>query len=123
MNDRISVNKNIGPFCNHSFRWKWFSFFRRGKMKDSLHLLITEVEVRKDELVHLLEKLIQYKTPAPPARNTEEAQNFVASFLKEKDFMIDKWDVYPGDPNVVGVLKGTRPDQYNSLIINGHMDV
>lgn len=92
-------------------------------MKDSLHLLITEVEVRKDELVHLLEKLIQYKTPAPPARNTEEAQNFVASFLKEKDFMIDKWDVYPGDPNVVGVLKGTRPDQYNSLIINGHMDV
>lgn len=85
--------------------------------------LIGEVEKRQDELVQLLHKLISYKTPAPPARNTEEAQQFIASFLKEKGFVIDKWDVYPGDPNVVGVLKGTYSSQFKSLIINGHVDV
>ena len=70
-----------------------------------------------------MKQLISYKTPAPPARNTEEAQCFVASFLTEKGFQIDKWDVYPGDPNVVGVLKGIDSEHYQSLIINGHMDV
>lgn len=85
--------------------------------------LIGEVDKRQDELVQLLHKLISYKTPAPPARNTEEAQQFIASFLKEKGFVIDKWDVYPGDPNVVGVLSGTYSSQFKSLIINGHVDV
>ncbi len=85
--------------------------------------LIGEVDKRQDELVQLLHKLISYKTPAPPARNTEEAQQFIASFLKEKGFVIDKWDVYPGDPNVVGVLNGTYSSQFKSLIINGHVDV
>lgn len=32
-------------------------------------------------------------------------------------------DVYPGDPNVVGLLKGTDSRRYKSLIINGHVDV
>lgn len=85
--------------------------------------LIGEVDKRQDELIQLLNKLIGYKTPAPPARNTEEAQQFIASFLKEKGFVIDKWDVYPGDPNVVGVLNGTYSSQFKSLIINGHVDV
>ncbi|OES45191.1 acetylornithine deacetylase [Domibacillus iocasae] len=85
-----------------------------------LHIQIDE---RKDELIDLLKTLISFKTPAPPARNTEEAQQYVAAFLCEKGFAIDKWDVYPGDPNVVGTLKGTDSDAYKSLIINGHMDV
>ncbi len=29
----------------------------------------------------------------------------------------------PGDPNVVGLLKGTDATDYHSLIINGHVDV
>jgi formylaminopyrimidine deformylase len=92
-------------------------------MEVQLKDLINEVEDRQEELIQLLERLIQYKTPAPPARNTEEAQQFVASFLEEKGFSVDKWDVYPGDPNVVGVLKGVNSDHYKSLIVNGHMDV
>jgi acetylornithine deacetylase len=31
--------------------------------------------------------------------------------------------VHPGDPNVVGVLKGRAPEGASSLIINGHVDV
>ncbi|PAD67869.1 acetylornithine deacetylase [Bacillus sp. 7586-K] len=98
-------------------------------MKGALHLshrisdLINEVDRRQDELISLLKKLIEFKTPAPPARNTKDAQHFVASFLREKGFSIDMWDVYPNDPNVVGVLKGVNEKQYKSLIINGHIDV
>ncbi|NOU96465.1 acetylornithine deacetylase [Paenibacillus sp. LMG 31456] len=92
-------------------------------MKEQLDLLIRQVDDRQDELIGLLERLIQFRTPAPPARNTEEAQQFIASFLQDKGFAIDKWDVYPGDPNVVGVLKGQAGDTYKSLIINGHVDV
>ncbi|WP_174727083.1 acetylornithine deacetylase [Mesobacillus harenae] len=92
-------------------------------MEDQLKDLINEIEKREGELVHLLETLIRFKTPAPPARNTEEGQQFIASFLKKKGFEVDMWDVYPGDPNVVGTLKGVQSSQYKSLIINGHMDV
>lgn len=92
-------------------------------MDDQYTRLINQVEERQGELIHLLEKLIEFKTPAPPARNTEEAQQFISSFLRERGFTIDKWDVYPGDPNVVGVLKGLRSNHYKSLIINGHIDV
>lgn len=92
-------------------------------MKEHLESLLKQVDERQNELILLLEKLIRYKTPAPPARNTEEAQQFVASFLEERGFTIDKWDIYPGDPNVVGVKKGVSSEQYKSLIINGHIDV
>lgn len=92
-------------------------------MEDQLKDLINEIEKREGELVHLLETLIRFKTPAPPARNTEEGQQFIASFLKKKGFEVDMWDVYLGDPNVVGTLKGVQSSQYKSLIINGHMDV
>ncbi|WP_428910227.1 acetylornithine deacetylase [Niallia sp. Krafla_26] len=92
-------------------------------MSIQLEKLLNQIDVRQDELVQLLKDLISFKTPAPPARNTDEAQEFIADFLKKKGFQVDKWDVYPGDPNVVGVLKGTNPNQYQSLIINGHMDV
>nr|WP_275900890.1 acetylornithine deacetylase [Paenibacillus periandrae] len=88
-----------------------------------MEALLQQVDQRQMELIDLVERLIRFQTPAPPARNTEEAQQFVAAFLQDKGFVIDKWDVYPGDPNVVGVLKGSESDTHKSLIINGHMDV
>ncbi len=100
-----------------------FIFMGGWKMENKLQYLINQVEGRQDELIQLLKHLIRFKTPAPPARNTEEAQQFIASFLEEKGFAIDKWDIYPGDPNVVGVLKGIHSNDYKSLIINGHIDV
>jgi acetylornithine deacetylase/succinyl-diaminopimelate desuccinylase family protein len=94
-------------------------------MKSSIDLseVLASVEQRKEELYTLLKTLIQFETPSPPARNAAEAQRFVASKLEKLGFSIDQWDVYPDDPNVVGVLKGSRPEDYNSLIINGHIDV
>lgn len=85
--------------------------------------LCGQVDARRDELVQLLGTLIAYKTPAPPARNTEGIQRYIASYLEDLGFSIDMWEVYPGDPNVVGVLKGALSLHYQSLIINGHIDV
>jgi acetylornithine deacetylase/succinyl-diaminopimelate desuccinylase family protein len=90
------------------------------KTIDQLH---TEIDERQDELIDLLKTLISFKTPAPPARNTKDAQLFMADFLKKQNFEIDMWEVYPNDPNVVGTLKGIDRKNYQSLIINGHMDV
>ncbi|MGD6966020.1 acetylornithine deacetylase [Rossellomorea vietnamensis] len=92
-------------------------------MENMVNRLILEAEERKEELIDLLKNLIRFETPSPPARNTREAQNFIASFLEESGFTIDQWDVYPGDPNVVGTKKGSAPASHKSLIINGHIDV
>ncbi|WP_079909433.1 acetylornithine deacetylase [Paenibacillus sp. 32352] len=92
-------------------------------MSQVLEALIRQVEERQKELVQLASQLIRYKTPAPPARNTEEAQQFIAQFLELHGFTVDQWEVYPGDPNVVGIKQGQASDQFKSLILNGHVDV
>ncbi|ENH95965.1 acetylornithine deacetylase [Gracilibacillus halophilus YIM-C55.5] len=92
-------------------------------MTKDLERLLEKIENRQDELVNLLETLIRHPTPAPPARNTAPAQQYIASMLQDCGCEVDQWDVYPNDPNVVGTLKGSDSQNYQSLIINGHMDV
>ncbi|WP_160719732.1 acetylornithine deacetylase [Bacillus sp. USDA818B3_A] len=82
-----------------------------------------EIEARKGELLELLTDLVAFPTVSPPARNTNDVQEFIKGYLEELGFTTDKWDVYPGDPNVVGILTGESPGKYNSLIVNGHVDV
>lgn len=93
------------------------------EMVEKMHDLLAEVDRRQSDLLALLEQLVSYKTPSPPARNTQEAQDFVANYLRELGFTVDQWEVFPHDPNVVGRLKGAQSEAYNSLIINGHIDV
>ncbi len=90
---------------------------------EKLQHVLQEVDTRKEELTDLVKTLIEFETPAPPARNTKDAQQYVAEFLMRLGFSVDMWDVYPNDPNVVGVLKGTTSEKNQSLIINGHIDV
>ncbi len=92
-------------------------------MSEEVQRVLAEVDAREGELVDLLCRLISFETPAPPARNTRSAQEFMRDTLIGLGFTTDMWDVYPNDPNVVGVLKGSDPARYKSLIINGHMDV
>ncbi len=110
---------------NHFSSRSGFLFGKRRRvcLAKSITQLVESVHDRKVELVSFVQKLIEFKTPAPPARNTKEAQLFIADFLKQKGFSIDMWDVYPNDPNVVGIKKGTQSSSYKSLIINGHIDV
>ena len=81
------------------------------------------VDDRKDELKHILSDLIGFPTVSPPARNTSDIQKYIADYLEKLDFDTERWDVFPNDPNLVGIKKGTDSDTYNSLIVNGHIDV
>lgn len=92
-------------------------------MPADLQQLLALVDERQQQLTDLLCTLISFATPAPPARNTTGVQTFIADYLRALGFSIDMWDVYPNDPNVVGVLKGTDPRRFKSLIVNGHVDV
>ncbi len=83
--------------------------------------VIGVVEDRKEEIVSVLEKLIRFKTPCPPGLNTIPAQKWMAKKLEKMGFTTDMFDVSPGEPDVVGVLKGAGEGR--SLILNGHIDV
>ena len=97
----------------------------RGKEmeKEIENRIYKAVEERKEELFKLLADLISFPTVSPPARNTSKLQNYIANFLEEQQMETDSWDVYPKDPNVVGIKRGTKGTSYHSLIINGHIDV
>lgn len=76
-----------------------------------------------DDLRDLAAALIAFATVSPPGRNTAAAQAFVAERLRALGCRVEQFDVYPGDPDVVGVLPGTASDAHASLILNGHIDV
>jgi acetylornithine deacetylase/succinyl-diaminopimelate desuccinylase-like protein len=79
------------------------------------------IEHKRSEIVDLLERLIRFKTPCPPGENTLPAQRWMAKQLEEMGFTVDMFDVFSGEPDVVGVLKGAGGGR--SLILNGHIDV
>ncbi|WP_100406707.1 acetylornithine deacetylase [Bacillus solitudinis] len=88
-----------------------------------ISFVLSNVEEREQELIALLSDLVQFSTPSPPARNTSDIQQYIADYLQNIGCSIDKWDVYPNDPNVVAFQQGTDSTNYNSLILNGHVDV
>lgn len=90
---------------------------------DRLQEAIAAIANRKEEMFALLQELVAHPTVSPPARNSDDAQSFLANELQAMGFEIDRWEVYPGDDNVVGRLQGTAASKTHSLIINGHMDV
>ncbi|RJS90251.1 acetylornithine deacetylase [Candidatus Bathyarchaeota archaeon] len=79
------------------------------------------VEEKRDEVVDLLKRLIRFETPCPPGGNTLPAQRWMARMLEGMGFTVEMFDVFPGEPDVVGVLKGSGGGR--SIILNGHMDV
>ncbi|MFS0785499.1 acetylornithine deacetylase [Shouchella sp. 1P09AA] len=91
--------------------------------EEAVDLLMKQVDEREEELIQLVKDLISFETPAPPARNTAGIQTFIAEYLEELGATVDQWDVYEGDPNVVGTLKGSYSNAFHSLILNGHVDV
>ncbi len=74
-------------------------------------------------LVRTLGDLVEVPTPSPPGRNTGPAQALVRARLERLGCAVDQWDVYPGDPDVVGVRRGLRSGEARSLLLHGHIDV
>ena len=77
----------------------------------------------QEDLILLVERLVGFRTPNPPGRNTGAAQQLVADLLAALGATVDRFEVFPGDPDVVGVVRGDAGDAYQSLLLNGHIDV
>lgn len=82
-----------------------------------------EVDKRREELLELCCKLIEFPNVSPPGRNSTEVQSFVEQYLVGLGCSVDKWEAFPGDPNLAAVLPGTGGGQYKSLVLNAHVDV
>ena len=80
-----------------------------------------QVEKNQDFLIKLTSEMVRFNTANPPGGNTFEAQNWFAGVLRETGFTTELFDVYPHEPDLVGVMKGTGGGR--SIILNGHMDV
>ena len=76
---------------------------------------------RRADFLALVGDLVAFPTLSPPGRNTAAAQAFVAEQLRALGCAVDTFEVYPGDPDVVGTLAGTGGGR--SLLFNGHIDV
>lgn len=79
------------------------------------------VAAHEGDLLALARDLIAHPTVSPPGRNTAAAQRFVADYLAGLGAAVDLFEVYPGDPDVVGTLRGAGGGR--SLLFNGHVDV
>lgn len=79
-----------------------------------------------DYATDLTQKLVRIPSVNPkfikdPEQNREPAvQDLVESELKSIGMSIDRWDVFPDRPNVIGQLAGSEE---RSLLLCGHIDV
>jgi acetylornithine deacetylase len=83
--------------------------------------LLENVENSREYLIQLVSGLVRFNTANPPGRNTFEAQKWFAKELMEAGFKTELFDVFPGEPDLVGVIGGSGGGR--SMILNGHIDV
>jgi len=83
--------------------------------------LMEAVDESRDYLIQLTSDLVRFNTANPPGHNTIEAQTWFATKLNELHFRTELFDVFPGEPNLVGSLNGSGGGR--SIILNGHIDV
>lgn len=75
------------------------------------------------ELVGRVRDLVAFPTVSPPGRNTAVAQTYLADWLRSLGCAVDQFEVFPGDPDLVGRWPGRGGVEAPSLLFNGHIDV
>ena len=88
---------------------------------DDLRRVIEAIDDRQEEIIEFLKALIRFNTTCPPGRNTTPAQHFLEGEFVRRHFTTDLFDVFPGEQDLVGTLKGVGGGR--SIILNGHIDV
>jgi len=83
--------------------------------------LLADIEQNEEHLFETLRALVRFRTPNPPGGNEGPAQDWVEQRLKEIGLTVDRWDVLPGRPNVIGVMQGEGGGP--GVALNGHIDV
>lgn len=76
--------------------------------------------------IGFLQDLVRAPTVNPKLAPIEpgaeaDCQDIIESRFRDMGLAIDRWDVYPGRPDLVGIWAGTGGGR--SLILNGHIDV
>ena len=92
-------------------------------IQESIEKVWQEMERQPETLIEMMKQLVRFPTVSPPARNTVDAQRWVKQFLEEQQFQTQSYPFYQNDLLVVGEKVGTDAEHFNSLILNGHMDV
>lgn len=88
-----------------------------------INALCLEVDKKREELFDLCFKLIEYPNVSPPGRNSTQVQDYIENYLKKLGCLVDRWETFPGDPNLAATLPGTASQEYQSLVLNAHVDV
>lgn len=88
---------------------------------EAVSKVLETIDRRRSEIVEFLETLVRFETPCPPGVNTAPAQRWLAKELERIGFKTEMFDVFPGEPDLVGVLKGLGGGR--SILLNGHVDV
>jgi acetylornithine deacetylase len=95
-------------------------------MSNVIEAIWSAIDAEADYVVELTRELIRIPSVNPkfqqePTLNREaEVQNVVETRLQEEAFSIERWEVFPERPNVVGDWAGSEE---KSLILCGHVDV
>jgi acetylornithine deacetylase len=93
---------------------------------EAVQAVLRAADGLQDDTVALLQRLIRFRTENPKLLATAEpaeapCQDFIRQTWADLGCQTDTWEVFPGRPDVVGVVKGSGGGR--SLILNGHVDV
>jgi acetylornithine deacetylase len=80
------------------------------------------------QTVAFTQELVRIPTENPKLTGIEagaeaDCQDVIEARLRDLGCTVERWDVYPGRPDVVGTLPGAGGEGARSLILNGHIDV
>lgn len=80
-------------------------------------------QIHEEELVELTRTLVRIPSVvrASGSGDEREVARFVAAKMKELGLEVVQEEVYPGRPNVIGILKGAQPGR--TILFEAHSDV
>lgn len=82
----------------------------------------------EEPTIGFLQEIVRVPTENPKLADVEagaeaDCQDLIEHRLRRLGLEIDRWDVYPGRPDLVGTWRGAGGDGARSLVLNGHIDV
>src|SRR3954471_15228950 len=95
------------------------------EMVQRLRQVVRDLE---PQTVAFTQELVRIPTENPKLAAIEagaeaDCQDVIEARLCSLGCTTDRWEVYPGRPDVVGTLRGDGGEDARSLILNGHIDV
>jgi acetylornithine deacetylase/succinyl-diaminopimelate desuccinylase family protein len=95
----------------------------RTKAVDAIHKVIDD---ERDYVISLTSEMVRIPSVNPKFETGDglnreaDVQALLAKHLEPLGPKLERWDVFPGRPNLVGAFAG---DDARSLLLNGHIDV